>query len=111
MFCLILDTTFSVDSFVCLFVNVSVSCHLPSLVYETVWSDFIMFFIGLLLEVGYGGKLEYHDQPRSIKTKQDQPRLNQGQINENQSLALIALALFWNIRSYLPLEMCIRVTQ
>ena len=44
--------------------------------------------------VGYGGKLDYHDQPRLIKTKQDQPRSNQGQLNENQSSALIALALF-----------------
>ena len=44
--------------------------------------------------VGYGGKLDYRDQPTSIKTKQDQPRSNQGQLNENQSLALIALALF-----------------
>ena len=54
----------------------------------------IWFFLGLLLDmVGYGGELDYHDQPRSIKTKQDQPRSNQDQINENQSLALIALAL------------------
>ena len=44
--------------------------------------------------VGYGGKLDYHDQPRPIKTRQDQPRSNQGQQNENQSLALIVLALF-----------------
>ena len=44
--------------------------------------------------IGYGEKLDYHDQPRSIKTKQDQTRSNKGQINENQSLALIALALF-----------------
>ena len=30
------------------------------------------FFLGLLLEmIGYGGKLDYHDQPRSIKTKHD----------------------------------------
>ena len=27
--------------------------------------------------------------------KQNQPRSNQDQLNENQSLALIALALFW----------------
>ena len=41
--------------------------------------DFILFFLGSLLEmVGYGGKLEldYHDQPRLTKTKQDQTRGN-----------------------------------
>ena len=41
--------------------------------------------------VGFEGKLDYHDQPRSIKTKQDQPRSNQGQLNENQRSAPIAL--------------------
>ena len=30
------------------------------------------FFFGLMLEmIGYEGKLAYHDQPRSIKTKHD----------------------------------------
>ena len=46
--------------------------------------------------VGYGWKLDYHDQPKSIKTEQDQERSNQCQLNKNQSLAQIALALFIN---------------
>ena len=33
------------------------------------------------------------DNPRSIKTKQDQPRSKQGQLNQNQSMAVIAFAL------------------
>ena len=70
-------------------------------------ADFILFFLGFLLEmVGYGEKLDYHDQPRSIKTKQDQPRSNQGLSNDNQSLALIALFHLYSLHpDFLSLDL------
>ena len=61
------------------------------------FSSFLVF-LGLLQEMaGYGWKVDYHN-PRSIQTKQDQPKSNQGQLNKKkQSSALIALALlgYW----------------
>ena len=48
------------------------------------FSSFLVF-LGLLQEMaGYGWKVDYHN-PRSIQTKQDQPKSNQGQLNKKKT--------------------------